>query len=112
MKKTENVITFPKEKLNSPPQTLDEISEKIEKYKIDFAEEFSEILADMVLGELYKVGVDFSNIDENEFVPSIKLLLGSIRSLHLKGNNIHYYLQDVAEDLYPVDDSLVDKFED
>lgn len=94
-----NVIKFPKIKLNSPPQTLEDVSEKIAEYKRNFADELSEMLWNNVLGELARAG---SDLDENIEVlfPSMILLLESIKSLQLHANGVHHPLQDFAQECF------------
>ena len=95
----DNVVQFPKLKLGAPPQTLEEISEKIAEYKTSFANELSEILWNMVLAEMVRAGCDFEG-NEEELFPSMLLLLESIRSLHLHANGVHHALQDFAQEAF------------
>lgn len=99
-----NVIKFPKIKLDFSPQTLEDVSEKIAEYKRNFADELSEMLWNNVLGELARAG---SNLDENteELFPSMILLLESIKSLQLHANGVHHPLQDFALECFEDDGS-------
>lgn len=86
-------------KLDTPPQSAEEVAEKIVEYKTSFADEISEILWNHVLGELARSGVDLENRAE-ELFPSMILLLESIRSLHLQANNIEHPLQAFAAEAF------------
>lgn len=97
MTKLDNIIQFPKMKLDAPPQSPQEVANKLIEYKTNYADEISEILWDHVLGELTRAGCDFGkNIDE--FFPSMVLILESIRSLHLQVNGIDHPLQKFAKE--------------
>lgn len=92
---SDNVIKFPKMKLDTPPQSPEELAEKISEYKRSFAEDVSEFLWQHVLGELARSGCDFQSNTE-ELYPSIVLVLESIKSLHLHANGIEHPLQKIA----------------
>lgn len=82
-------------KLDTPPQSPEELVEKITEYKRSFAEDVSEFLWQHVLGELGRSGCDFQSNPE-ELYPSIVLVLESIKSLHLHANGIDHPLQKIA----------------
>jgi len=90
-----NIIKFPRMKLDSPPQSAEELAEKISEYKRSFAEDISEFLWQHVLGELARSGCDFQT-DTDELYPSIILVLEAIKSLHLHSNGIEHPLQKIA----------------
>jgi hypothetical protein len=105
-----NVITFPKMKLNSPPQSPEELAEKLIEYKKSFADDISEFLWSHVLSEMVRSGCNF-DVESQEYYPSIILLLESIRSLHLQSNGVHHPLQDFAQEFIDLDEETVDKSE-
>ncbi len=114
MQKDDNVIVFPKMKLDAPPQSAEEIAAKLIEYKTNYADEIAEILWNNLLGELSRSGYDF-NENINEYFPSMVLVLESIRSLQLHVNGIHHPLQDFAKesvDEEDADDNSVDDYEE
>lgn len=98
----DNVIRFPKIRLDAPPQTLEEVTEKIIEYKKNFTDELSEILWNNVLGELARAGADLDTNSE-ELFPSMVLLLETIRSLHLHSSGVYHPLQDFAVECFEND---------
>lgn len=105
---TNNIIRFPKEKFSTTQnlQSQEELVQKINDYKTSFADEISEILSNLVFGELARSGVNFEeNIDE--LFPSMMLVVEAIRSLHLQSSDIYHPLQDFALEIFD-DDSTED----
>jgi len=91
------LITFPKMKLDTPPQSADELAEKLADYRTSFSTDVAEQLWNLVLIEMVRSGCKFDDNME-EYFPSIILLLEAIKSLHLQTNEIHHTLQDFAKD--------------
>lgn len=114
---TNNVIKFPKMKLDAPPQSPEELAEKLAEYKKSFADDISEFLWNHVLSEMVRSGCRFDSQAE-ELYPSIILLLESIRSLYLQTQGIEHPLQDFAREFIDLSDGeikdieIVDKYEE
>lgn len=100
---TDNIIKFPKMKLDSPPQSPEELSQKLIEYKTSFAEDISEFLWSHVLSEMVRAGCNFGE-DSKEYYPSIMLLHETIKSLHLQTSGIHHPLQDFAAEFIDLED--------
>lgn len=100
------IIKFPKMKLDAPPQSLEELSEKLTEYRTSFSNDVAESLWNLVLVEMVRSGCRFEE-DTEKFYPSIILLLESIRSLHLQASGIHHPLQDFAEEF--IESEEIDK---
>lgn len=92
---SENVIQFPKIKLDAPPQSAEEVQEQIQRYKESYATEVADILWQSVINELGRAGCDFET-DMDKYYPSMILILESIRSLHLQTSGIEHPLQNFA----------------
>jgi hypothetical protein len=114
---TDNIIRFPKMKLDAPPQSPEELTQKLIEYKTSFAEDISEFLWQHVLSEMVRAGCNFGE-DSQVYYPSIILLHEAIKSLHLQTSGIHHPLQDFAaefidleEDSEEDDEKVVDKLE-
>jgi hypothetical protein len=104
---SDNVIKFPKMKLDAPPQSPEELAIKINEYKKAFAEDISEFLWGHVIGELARSGCDFQSNPE-ELYPSIVLVLEAIKSLHLHANGIEHPLQPLAAAIIEENDGEIE----
>lgn len=113
---TDNIIKFPKMKLDAPPQSPEELAQKLIEYKTSFSEDISEFLWSHVLSEMVRSGCNFGE-DSQEYYPSIILVHEAIKSLHLQANGVHHPLQDFAAEFIDMEDSeedekVVDKVEE
>ena len=97
------LITFPQMKLDTPPQSAEELAEKLSEYRTSFSNDVAEQLWNLVLLEMVRSGCRFEDNTE-EYFPSIILLLEAIRSLHLHANEVHHPLQDFAKDFVAEED--------
>ena len=100
---TDNIIRFPKMKLDAPPQSPEELTQKLIEYKTSFAEDISEFLWQHVLSEMVRAGCNFGE-DPRVYYPSIILLHEAIKSLHLQTSGIHHPLQDFASEFIDLED--------
>lgn len=104
------IIKFPKMKLDTPPQSAEELAEKLAEYRTSFSNDVAEQLWNLVLIEMVRSGCRFDE-DTDKYFPSIILLLEAIKSLHLQANEIHHPLQDFAKDFIieeDLDEEMVD----
>lgn len=92
-----NIIQFPKMKIDTPPQSAEELSAKLTEYRTSFSNDVAEQLWNLVILEMVRSGCNFEENTE-EYYPSIILVLEAIRSLHLEANEIHHPLQDFAKE--------------
>ena len=97
------IIKFPKMKLDTPPQSAEELAEKLAEYRTSFSEDVAEQLWNLVLIEMVRSGCRFDE-DTDTYYSSIILLLEAIKSLHLQANGIHHPLQDFAKDFVKEED--------
>lgn len=98
-----DIIKFPKMKLDAPPQSPEELSERLTEYRTSFSEDVAEQLWNLVLIEMVRSGCRFEQ-DTEEYYPSIIFLLEAIKSLHLQASGIHHPLQDFAKDFIVEED--------
>lgn len=104
------IIKFPKMKIDTPPQSAEELAEKLTEYRTSFSADVAEGLWNLVLIEMVRSGCRFEQ-DTEEYYPSIILLLEAIKSLHLQASGIHHPLQDFAKDFIveeELDQEMVD----
>jgi hypothetical protein len=96
--KKDNVIAFPNIRLDAPPQTQQEVSDKIASYRESYANDISAFLTTLVVTEMSRAGCDMS--DEEHIVPSIILINQAIKSLHLLTSGMDHPLQEYAMNEY------------
>jgi|TARA_B110000977_G_scaffold2814_2_gene3870 hypothetical protein len=99
----DNVISFPKDKMSTPPQNAKELAESVKEFKVGHADQIAEQLWEYVLHEMIRAGVIFEK-DTMKSFPSMVLILESIKSLHLLSVGIHHPLQDFANDSIDVEE--------
>lgn len=93
-----NVIMFPKgKKDDSPPQTLDEIVDKIEKIRFEHAENTIQEIAPQMLNILSTVGVDITHPDQQTLNA---MFIECIRAHMHKMMKIHHPFHDIAEQFF------------
>lgn len=99
----DNIIEFPRLKVDAPVQTAEDLQEKIREYKEEFANEIAEFIWRQAIGELVRSGCDFTQ-DMQTYFPSMMLVLESIRSLHLQSQGMPHTLQDFAKEAITIED--------
>jgi|TARA_R110000744_G_scaffold149694_4_gene262872 hypothetical protein len=100
-----DIITFPRPKLNGPPQSQEEVAARLLEFKTGHVDQIAEALWQYVLTELIRAGCLFGQDEEgNKHFPAMVLILESIKSLHLSTLGIHHPLQDFAEDSINIED--------
>tara|TARA_B110000503_G_scaffold74090_1_gene114426 strand:+ start:3048 stop:3398 length:351 start_codon:yes stop_codon:yes gene_type:complete len=97
------IITFPKAKKNSPPQSKEEVDEKVAEFKEDFADQISEMVWRSVIIDMVRSGCDFDE-DPVAYFPAMVLILESIKSLHLLTQGLEHPLQTFADESINLDD--------
>lgn len=101
----DNVVKFPKDKINSPPQTMEETVQKIISNRVNYSISFTEDVLEILVSVFASDNIDITHKDlYNEF----ELLKDSIFSLHLKSNGINHDLQDFAESYYEVEEDNIE----
>lgn len=90
---SDNVIKFPKNNKVSEQQT-----EEIDKDLI-LANEISEFIWNDVMAKLSKLGCDIET-DMDKKLPSMILILESIKSFYLQTKNIEHYLQEFSTESF------------
>lgn len=98
-----NVIPFTKPKKDTPPQSLDEIIQKISENQNEVIDSVSEQIARQVFGELTNLGYDFESVDKSVAYDMI-LVLESIKSLQHKLMDKEYPLQCILDDVFKIED--------
>lgn len=98
---TNNVILFPKEKKNSPPQTMEELLGSVEETR----KEQVEYLLDEILSNsfriLYEEGFD---LGKDECVNSTAFMIEAFKSAIYRSVGIEHTLQEIADQVMNVVD--------
>lgn len=97
MENTSNVIMFPKEKRDTPPQSMEETVDRIVRSRITFSKAFCDNLMELLDSAFASQSIDFEN---EYYYADVELLKDALFSLHMKASGVGYYIQDVASDLY------------
>lgn len=99
----ENIIQFPKLRLDGPPQSMEEVQQQLRAYKESFASDVADLLWQHVINELGRAGCNFDE-DIEKYFPSMVLILEAIRSLHLQTSGIDHPLQQFAIENITIED--------
>lgn len=101
-----NIVKFPKDKRDSPPQSLEETLDRIKANRLTYSAEFCSDIMDILNSIFLNDNIDI--LDESLYYET-ELLKDALLSLHLKAHGINYYIQDVAADLYSSDEGDVEE---
>jgi hypothetical protein len=94
-----NVVSFPKGKRNSPPQTLDEIVEQVELVRKEHIEVVIDDALAFVFSRLYEDGFD---LGREECIKTTSMLIETLRSTMYMSVNLSHPLHDLAERMYNI----------
>jgi len=96
-----NVILFPKEKKNSPPQTMEELLEGVEETR----REQVEYLLDEILSNSFRILYDEGfNLSKDECVNSTAFMIEAFKSAIYHSVGIEHTLQEIANQVMLVTD--------
>jgi len=108
---TDNIIEFPKVNTNVESLTKEQLRSVLDEYKEEVANEMSEFLFRHVIGELTRVGHSFDKNMEH-FMPSMMMVLESIRSLALQAHGIEHDFQSIAKDILEIETKDINSFKE
>ena len=106
-----NVVKFPKQKKNSPPQSMEELLEGVEETR----KEHVEFLLDEILSNsfrlLYEEGFD---LGKDECVNSTAFMIEAFKAAIYRSVGIEHTLQEIADQVMLVteDETSVDNISD
>lgn len=95
----ENVVLFPKLKLNSPPQSLEEVLGAVRENRIAYVDDVADELSQYVITECQNSGFDLDS-DDLALVSSVHLMIESIRGILFHLSNMEHPLHEVANQMY------------
>ena len=94
---TDNVVLFPKSKRETPPQSIEEIIDGVQKMREMRVEEILYSMTSLVLSQLIDSGV---NIEDTECNKSIALLFESIKALIYKSFSLPHPLHEFSNQAF------------
>lgn len=103
-----NVVVFPKTFRDTPPQSLEEVVEKVRVNQVTYADCIANRAGVAVLDMLTEAGYNLTP----ELSEDVMLMLDSITSLYYKAGGNPHSLQDYARDVYEISDkeAFIDSF--
>jgi hypothetical protein len=94
---TDNVIRFPKEKMNTPPQSLDDMIADMERMRHEHADEVASSMIPQLIGLFMANGID---VDQHEYIKDVSMIVESTKSLLYKYMNIEHPFHDMVESVF------------
>jgi hypothetical protein len=94
---TDNVILFPKEKMNTPPQSLDDMIADMERLRLEHADEIASSMIPQLIGLFMANGID---VDQHEYIKDVSMIVESAKSLLYKYMNIDHPFHDMIESVF------------
>lgn len=90
-----NVIAFPKESLNRPPQNQEEFKRSIVKQKSEYANEIVDHYAQQLAN---KIGMHGFQIDNEQFMKDFAFTVETMRSCLHRSLGVHHPFQSMIDD--------------
>ncbi len=103
-----NVIAFPRQKRDSPPQTMAELLENVESTRKEHIEYIMDEALTFVFGRVYDEGFDLGN---EECIKTTALLVESFRSAMYKTVGINHPFHDMAESVFNITEEFDEDIE-
>ena len=91
---TDNVIKFPKNKLNTPPQSIEEMVADIDRLRREAADEMMTSMIPQLVGIFMANGID---ADNEAYIKDVSMIVESTKSLLYKYFNIEHPFHDMIE---------------
>jgi hypothetical protein len=94
---TDNVIQFPKSKLNTPPQSLEEMVADIDRLRRETADEIATSMIPQLIGIFMANGID---VDQTDYIKDVSMIVESTKSLLYKYFRIEHPFHDMIESVF------------
>ena len=104
-----NVIAFPKEKKNCPPQSIEEVQDRLAVKKIEYVNEIVDYYGTELLA---KISQDGFEIDEDNFMKDFAFTLESLRSGLYRSVGVEHPLQESVDEAIEISLSDINEDED
>lgn len=96
---TDNVVVFPKAKRETPPQSIEDIMDSVQKMREMRTEEILYTITPMIISQLLDNGV---NIEDEDCSKSIALLFESIKALIYKSFKMNHPLHEFSSSVFSI----------
>lgn len=94
---TDNVIKFPKSKLNTPPQSIEEMVADIDRLRRQNADEMTTSMIPQLVGIFMTNGID---ADKEEYIKDVCMIVESTKSLLYKYFDIDHPFHEMIESVF------------
>lgn len=98
-----NVIAFPRQKRDSPPQTMEELLETVETTRKEHIEYIMDEALAFVFGRVYDEGFD---LGDEDCLKTTALLVESFRSAMYKSVGINHPFHAMADSVFNIVDEI------
>jgi hypothetical protein len=102
----DNVIQFPKGKLGSPPQSIEEVIEAVENSRREHIEMFMSLMIPFVFQKACDEGFD---ITQDQCIKTNTFFVESLNAVLCKAAGMHHPIHDVVDEIA---DGLLDDDDD
>ena len=104
-----NVIAFPKEKKNCPPQSIEEVQNRLAIKKVEYVNDITDYYGTELLA---KISQDGFEIDEDNFMKDFAFTLESLRSGLYRSVGVEHPLQESVDEAIEISLSDINEDED
>ena len=104
-----NIIAFPKEKKNCPPQSVEEMQDRLAEKKIEYVNEIVDFYGSEML---VKISQDGFEIDDDNFMKDFAFTLESLRSGLYRSVGVEHPLQESVDEAIEISLSDINDDED
>lgn len=94
---TNNVIQFPKAKMNTPPQSLEEMVADMDRFRRDHADEIINSMIPNIINMFVTNGID---VDQYEYIKDVSMVVESTKALLYKYMGIEHPFHDMIESVF------------
>lgn len=94
---TDNVIQFPKAKMNTPPQSIEEMVADIDRLRRDHADEIINSMIPSIISMFASHGVD---VDEYEYIKDVSMVMESTKALLYKYLKIEHPFHQMIDNIF------------
>jgi hypothetical protein len=98
---TDNVVVFPKQKLNTPPQSLDEMITNIESFRKDHIENSIAQILPVVFVRMAEEGFDLTL--EDDYIKDSAMIIEAVRSAMYRIMGFDHKLHPVTDAAFVID---------
>lgn len=95
-----NIIYFPKDRLASPPQNQEEVSENLEYFRISHIQDSLEMIIPMLFNQISMAGFNSLSHEDEDTEKLGALIVESIKAYMCKNHSIEHSFEKLASKLF------------